>query len=63
MCGLFDMQYDGLECPRCRSEGEEAKTVIELTLRKDGGEKARLILDFKEWLGEPERWKRATRYM
>jgi len=52
LCGPFDTQYDGLKCPTCRSEREEAKRVIERSLGQDRLEKDRLTRDLEEWLKE-----------
>lgn len=43
---------EGGECPTCRQERDDAKSVIEERLREDRDDKDRLIRDVEEWLGE-----------
>ena len=50
LCGLCRTPYDADECPTCRAEREDAKTVIEERLREDREDKDRLISDVEEWL-------------
>ena len=50
ICGLCRTPYEGKECPTCKAEREDAKRVIEETLRRHSEEKDRLIRDVEEWL-------------
>lgn len=54
ICGLCHTPYEGRECPTCKAEREEAKKVIEESLRQDREEKDRLMKDVEDWLEERE---------